>query len=113
MDATKGGLRGEPAFASGIGPVELGADRADRIRHVRRVHDRYLQCGQVPASVAEVVANSWRRSRRAGVNVELDEAPVQLVDDELRCYREGHPLAPPLSMFRALPAGGRPADGDQ
>jgi hypothetical protein len=89
---------GDAASGAGVDPVS-------RIRNLRRAHERFLTSGETPASVRQIVATSWHRSVRAGVDPARDRAPVQLADSDLRTYRDQHPLAPVLPVFRALLGG--------
>jgi hypothetical protein len=81
------------------------ADPVPKIDALRRAHECFLTSGERPAAVRDVVATSWRRSLRAGVDPHLHRAPVQVTDDDLRAYREQHPLAGVLPMFRGLLGG--------
>ncbi|WP_196073160.1 GAF domain-containing protein [Nakamurella alba] len=65
---------------------------ADEVRALRDAHDRFLQSGSVGGRVRDLVADSWRRSARAGVDVEYGDLPI-LAGDELRDYRESHVLS--------------------
>ena len=56
-------------------------------------HDRFLESGAVPGSVRDLVAESWLRSRAAGVDVDRREAPTALDRAELADYRDAHPLS--------------------
>ncbi|HEV7205359.1 MAG TPA: GAF domain-containing protein [Jatrophihabitans sp.] len=58
-----------------------------------RDHDRFLESGAVSARVRDLVAESWLRSAAAGVDADRPEAPVAIDADELRDYREAHPLS--------------------
>ncbi|MFD6551502.1 GAF domain-containing protein, partial [Streptomyces sp. NPDC058398] len=66
--------------------------------------------GTVPRPVRTVVAESWRRSARAGV-VPEGTARVELTDGELGSYRAEHPLARVMPLFREL-MGTFAADGE-
>ncbi len=56
-------------------------------------HDRFLESGAVPRGVRSLVADSWRRSQAAGVDVDRADADVALAQDELSDYRSAHPLS--------------------
>lgn len=56
-------------------------------------HDRFLSSGAVPNRVREVVADSWRRSAKAGVTVDSVAAPIAMEHDQLAEYRAEHPLS--------------------
>jgi hypothetical protein len=72
---------------------------------VRRAHERYLASGAIGADVRGVVAESWRRSSRAGVDPDHVLAPVPMTDDEFVTYRARHPLVSVLPVFRTLLGG--------
>jgi hypothetical protein len=74
------------------------------IRRLRAAHER-LVTGAGPVdddAVRSVVGDSWRRSLGNGVDPDGRPPPVDLVDDELNAYREGHPLAAVLPVIRRL-----------
>ncbi|AWZ07681.1 MULTISPECIES: GAF domain-containing protein [unclassified Streptomyces] len=78
-----------------------GADPAERTRELRRAHAAFTRDGRVEAPVRAVIARSWRRCARARVSPEC--APrMELSGAELRSYREQHPLARVLPLFRDL-----------
>ncbi|MFE9630928.1 GAF domain-containing protein [Streptomyces sp. NPDC006463] len=78
-----------------------GADPAERTRELRRAHAAFTLEGRVEAPVRAVIAKSWRRCARARVSPEC--APrVELAEAELRPYREEHPLAGVMPLFRDL-----------
>ncbi|MFI5618857.1 GAF domain-containing protein [Streptomyces sp. NPDC051567] len=78
-----------------------GTDPLERIRELRRAHAAFTRDGRVEAPVRAVIAKSWRRCARARVSPEC--APrVELAEAELRSYREQHPLARVLPVFRDL-----------
>ncbi|SHN23970.1 helix-turn-helix domain-containing protein [Streptomyces yunnanensis] len=81
--------------------IEAGADPAERIRTVRRAHAAFLSDGTVAPPVRQVVADSWRRSARACAAPE-GVAPVELDEAALHSYREAHPLARAMPVFREL-----------
>lgn len=56
-------------------------------------HEQFLSSGHRPASVRNVIADSWVRSVAAGVAVEGGTAPITLPADQLRDYRSEHPLS--------------------
>ncbi|MFI7385598.1 GAF domain-containing protein [Streptomyces sp. NPDC049813] len=81
--------------------LEPGADPCERVRAVRRAHDRFTEAGTVADPVRPVVAASWRRS--AGAHVSPDAAAaVELTDGDLAAYRAEHPLARVMPLFREL-----------
>ncbi|WP_432136096.1 MULTISPECIES: GAF domain-containing protein [unclassified Streptomyces] len=81
--------------------LEPGADPAERLRILRRAHETFTEAGTVPRPVRAVVADSWRRSARAGVGPEADVS-VELADGDLAAYRAEHPLARVMPLFREL-----------
>ncbi|MFF5445648.1 GAF domain-containing protein [Streptomyces sp. NPDC012888] len=78
-----------------------GTDPVERSRLLRRAHARFTADGRVEAPVRAVIARSWRRCARARVSPECS-ARVALTQGELRAYRERHPLALVLPVFREL-----------
>ncbi|MFJ4714367.1 GAF domain-containing protein [Streptomyces sp. NPDC088785] len=81
--------------------LESGADASERVRALRRAHDRFTAAGTVVRPVRPVVAASWRRSAGAHVSPD-DSAAVELTDGELSAYRAQHPLAGVMPLFREL-----------
>lgn len=90
--------------------LEPGADPAERVRMLRRAHETFAEAGTVPRPVRSVVADSWRRSARAGVGPD-GTASVELMDGDLGVYRAEHPLARVMPLFREL-MGTFAADGE-
>ncbi|SHI59881.1 transcriptional regulator [Streptomyces sp. 3214.6] len=90
--------------------LEPGADPAERVRILRRAHETFTEAGTVPRPVRAVVADSWRRSARAGVGPD-GTASVELTDGQLGVYRAEHPLARVMPLFREL-MGTFAADGE-
>ncbi|MES4892913.1 GAF domain-containing protein [Streptomyces sp. NPDC096012] len=90
--------------------LEPGADPAERVRVLRRAHETFTTAGSVPRPVRSVVADSWRRSARAGVGPD-GAANVELTDGDLGAYRAEHPLARVMPLFREL-LGTFAADGE-
>ncbi|OQD57478.1 transcriptional regulator [Streptomyces phaeoluteigriseus] len=90
--------------------LEPGADPAERVRVLRRAHDAFTEAGTVPRPVRSVVADSWRRSARAGVGPD-GTASVELTDGDLGTYRAEHPLVRVMPLFREL-MGTFAADGE-
>ncbi|MFJ7209722.1 GAF domain-containing protein [Streptomyces sp. NPDC098789] len=78
-----------------------GADPVVRGRELRRAHEAFTVDGRVEAPVRAVIAKSWRRCARARVSPECT-ARVELAEPELRAYREEHPLARVMPVFREL-----------
>jgi hypothetical protein len=90
--------------------LEPGTDPAERARMLRRAHETFTAAGTVPKPVRAVVADSWRRSARAGVGPD-GTARVELVDGDLGAYRAEHPLARVMPLIREL-MGTFAADGE-
>ncbi|MEU5591548.1 GAF domain-containing protein [Streptomyces sp. NPDC020298] len=90
--------------------LEPGADPAERVRVLRRAHETFTTAGTVPRPVRSVVADSWRRSARAGVGPD-GTASVELTDGDLGAYRAEHPLARVMPLVREL-MGPFAADGE-
>ncbi|MFJ3672746.1 GAF domain-containing protein [Streptomyces sp. NPDC090106] len=90
--------------------LEPGADPAERVRILRRAHEAFTEAGTVPRPVRPVVADSWRRSARAGVGPD-GTASVELMDGDLGAYRAEHPLSRVMPLFREL-LGTFAADGE-
>ncbi|MER6256486.1 GAF domain-containing protein [Streptomyces sp. NPDC001584] len=87
---------GDPSVA-----LPGGADPVARTRELRRAHAAFTRDGLVEGPVRAVIARSWRRCARARLSPEC--APrVELADAELRSYREEHPLARVMPLFRDL-----------
>ncbi|MFE9312238.1 GAF domain-containing protein [Streptomyces sp. NPDC088353] len=101
---------GEAALTDPWVALEPGADPAERVRALRRAHETFTAGGAVPRPVRPVVADSWRRSARAGVGPD-GTASVELADGDLGTYRAEHPLAPVMPLFREL-LGTFAADGE-
>jgi len=98
--------------------IDAGADRRAAARRLSRVHDRAVGGGTIeeagdPAGVRGVIADSWRRSSRAGVDADGGLAPRRLTADEAHARWESSPLAcaePVLArMLDELEAGGQVA----
>ncbi|WP_328334948.1 MULTISPECIES: GAF domain-containing protein [unclassified Streptomyces] len=90
--------------------LEAGADPARRRRALRGAYESFAAAGRVERPVRAVVAESWRRSARARVSRE-GTARVELSDDGLAAYRDGHPLARVMPLFREL-MGAYAMDGE-
>ncbi|MEU6309467.1 GAF domain-containing protein [Streptomyces sp. NPDC047014] len=87
---------GDPSVA-----LPGGADPAARTRELRRAHAVFTRDGRMEPPVRAVVAKSWRRCARARLSPEC--APgVDLAEADLRAYRQDHPLARVLPLFRDL-----------
>ncbi|WP_239075023.1 GAF domain-containing protein, partial [Streptomyces sp. SID10853] len=90
--------------------LQAGADPAQRRRALRGAYEAFAAAGRVERPVRAVVAESWRRSARARVSRE-GTADVELSDDGLAAYRDGHPLAKVMPLFREL-MGAYAMDGE-
>ncbi|MEV3987474.1 GAF domain-containing protein [Streptomyces sp. NPDC049837] len=94
--------------------LERGADPVERAGALRRAHEAFTAGGRPPESVRPVVrpvvAASWRRSARARVCPD-GAACVELDEDALAAYREGHPLAAVMPVIREL-TGAYARDGE-
>ncbi|MFH7598522.1 GAF domain-containing protein [Streptomyces racemochromogenes] len=78
-----------------------GADPVERTRVLRRAHEAFTRDGRVEPPVRAVIAKSWRRCARARVSPEC--APrLERPEPELLAYRERHPLARVMPLFRDL-----------
>ncbi|KAF3469953.1 GAF domain-containing protein [Streptomyces sp. Tu 3180] len=81
--------------------LEPGADPAEHVRVLHRAHETFAEAGTVPRPVRGVVAESWRRSARAGVHPD-GTADIELTDSDLKACRAEHPLAHVMPLFREL-----------
>ena len=71
--------------------------------HVSAAHERFVTTGRPPGRhVRPVVADSWRRSRRSGVDPEVQHVPVDLVGRSLTSYRGGLSVAAAMPVIREL-----------
>lgn len=71
-------------------------------RAMRRAHEQFLTRGWVSPTVRDVVAASWRRSARIGVDPEHPAPPVDISDVDLTSLRRDHPLAVAIPVVRSL-----------
>ena len=70
---------------------------------VRAAHERFVTTGQVSSrEVRGVVADSWRRSQRSGVDPEVQNAPVDMGGNDLSTYRSSLALAAAMPVVRDL-----------
>ncbi|MGX1885212.1 GAF domain-containing protein [Streptomyces sp. NPDC055287] len=81
--------------------LDVGADPGRRIGELRRAHEVFTTAGRLERRVRPVVGESWRRSARARVSPETT-ACVELSDSDLGAYRDEHPLARVMPLFREL-----------
>jgi hypothetical protein len=88
--------------------VEAGADVMARERQLRRVHEGFFTDsaseGRKPDAMRSVIAASWRRCRRAGVDPQATDgcAPFTLAGDALSERRDQSGLAPALPALREV-----------
>lgn len=94
-------MAGEAELTDTWVALEAGADPVRRRGALRRAYESFTTAGRVERPVRSVVADSWRRSARAHVSPE-GSARVDLTDDALAAYRDGHPLARVMPLFREL-----------
>jgi len=70
---------------------------------VSSAHDVFVTTGRAPArSVRRLVVDSWRRSRRSGVDPDVSAPPVDVTLNDLAGLRRDHPLAGALPAVRSL-----------
>lgn len=82
--------------------ADAGPDPTARAVEIARAHQAFLAGGRPGAwGVRDVVVQSWARSMRAHVDPD-GAAPVAMLDDDLRSYRDAHPLASVLPVLREL-----------
>lgn len=75
---------------------------ADAAR-VSAAHERFVTTGRPPGRhVRPVVADSWRRSLRSGVDPEVQNAPVDMAGRSLTSYRRKLALADAMPVVREL-----------
>lgn len=80
--------------------AEAGPRTGDR---VRAAHERFVATGLAPGRhVRALVADSWRRSARSGVDPEVPAPPVDLSGRQLTGYRRDHRLAAAMPTVREL-----------
>lgn len=72
---------------------------------VRTAHEGFVASGRLDPGVRDVVADSWRRSRRSGVDPEHVSPTVDLTGSDLLRVRAEHPLAPAIPVVRDLLLG--------
>ncbi len=83
--------------------IESGTDPVLRARELVRAHSDYVGAGGADSpAVRGLIAESWRRSRGAGVRPEGHIPPRVHDQDELHEYREAHPLAAMMPTLRHL-----------
>ena len=80
-------------------------------RSVRTAYDTFLGTGALLPGVDPLVAASWRRSLRSGVDPDTPRPGEGLDGDALEEYRTAHPLAPLMPVVRELVVDGARDDG--
>ena len=82
--------------------MDVTTDPVARSRMLRRMHERELAGGAAPSSdVRDLVRDSWRRSRAAGVAPDQGAAPVRLTPSELERAQERSPLGPAIAVIHS------------
>ncbi|GEL96423.1 GAF domain-containing protein [Cellulomonas composti] len=81
---------------------------AVRPTDVRAAQDAFVATGRTPLRVRRIVADSWRRSRRSGVDPEHPAPRVELSANDLAGLRRDTPLAGVLPVVRRLLLDGEP-----
>lgn len=82
--------------------VEPVGDRLAQARALSRIHEAFNDGHDVSRSVRAVVAQSWARSGRAGVDPSDHLAPIVMDEPEIEERWSRHPLYPVLPMLRDL-----------
>ncbi|MEN1974932.1 sigma-54-dependent transcriptional regulator family protein [Cellulomonas sp. P4] len=80
----------------------MRTDEPAALARTRVAHERFLHTGVRADGVRPLVADSWLRSLRSGVDPERPAPPVTLSDADLRAYRDEHPLRHALPLVRGL-----------
>lgn len=78
---------------------------------MRTAYDAFLGTGALLPGVDPLVAASWRRSLRSGVDPDTPHPDVGLTAGELDAYRAAHLLAPLMPVVRELVVEGARDDG--
>ncbi|MFF2620848.1 transcriptional regulator [Oerskovia jenensis] len=73
---------------------------------VSAAHQTFLSTGALPPGVRPLVAASWRRSARSGVDPDVPHPDVSMSDADLGSYRAHHPLARAMPIVRDLLVAG-------
>lgn len=109
--AQAGGLQGPARVGTVPAPIPAArpgdwhatepSDRPTAL--VRAAHERFVTSGGDPdRQVRPIVADSWRRSRRVGVDPELPTPPVDIGGSDLAELRSSHPLSGAVPIVRRL-----------
>lgn len=91
-----------------------GSDPGTLLARTRAAHERFLSGDPAPdaaGAVRAVVAASWLRSLRSGVDPERPRTRLVLDAPDLNAYRRAHPLWPVLPVVRRLLLDGAAAEG--
>src|SRR3954452_15248332 len=81
--------------------IDAATEPAHRARELRHAWERFLVGEMAGESVRGPIADSWRRSRGAGVDPSPSgSAPVVADDDEAAARWEVHPLVTVAPMIR-------------
>lgn len=107
--ATRRTVTGVPAAPQqrpgGWAALRPGEDATALAERVGAAHHRFVSDadGAGPRSdVRTVVLESWKRSRRSGVDPEAAGSGLSLGDVDLRNYRDAHPMSTVLPVVRRL-----------
>ncbi|MBD7951482.1 sigma-54-dependent transcriptional regulator family protein [Oerskovia rustica] len=73
---------------------------------VSAAHEAFLSTGALPPGIRPLVAASWRRSARSGVDPDVPHPDVSMSDADLGAYRARHPLARAMPIVRDLLVAG-------
>lgn len=79
-----------------------GSDPQALSRDLYVAHNTFVTTGALVPNVRPVIRESWHRSHDAGIDPDDSAAPIDLVDDELRTYRDAHALRHILPIVREL-----------
>jgi transcriptional regulator of acetoin/glycerol metabolism len=79
-----------------------GSDPAELSRSISVAHEEFVSSGSADAGVRAVVAQSWQRCLRDGVDPEHALAPLHLAGPDLASHRDTHPLARVMPVIRRL-----------
>lgn len=82
--------------------VDAVSDRAAHARALRRVHDAWHAGKEVTGNVRAVVAQSWARSGKAGIDPDAHRPPILVDEDAIAARWETHPLYGVLPVLRQL-----------
>ena len=92
-----------PVPAGGVGDWRREEKDEQPVARVRAAHARFVADGGDPGrQVRPVVADSWRRSRRVGVDPELPTPPVDVAGPALAELRSTHPLSGAVPVVHRL-----------